>query len=368
KNFQITQYDTPIGKDGRVMMGGKEVMITRVHLEEDPGKVKRVGKAGEEVSLIDYNRSGIPLVEIVTAPDLASPEEAREFTSDLLLELRHLVGISDGDERNVRVDANVSVGEERVEIKNILGLRNLERGLASEVVRQTKMLKAGKAVVRETRRFDEERKVTLPSREKEFEEDYGYIAEPDLGVFRIGSMAASIVVPETPIRRASRMAGTYGIGLDAAKRIVLTSKTLADLFERLCSKLPPSEVVPWILGPLSSNWTLLEERLDEDLLERIEGIVGAVSEGTITKGEGRRKLAAMAKGEEVEDFGAQDGESELASLVAAYLDENPSIVSDFRANRRAANSVIGYVMRTTKRRFSAAEVLEVVNREMQRRL
>ncbi len=368
KNFQITQYDTPIGRDGRVRTGGKDIRITRVHLEEDPGKVKRVGKAGEEVSLIDYNRSGIPLVEIVTAPDLASPEEAREFTSDLLLELRHLVGMSDRDEQNVRVDANVSVGEERVEIKNILGLKNLERGLASEVVRQTKMLKAGKVVVRETRRFDEERKVTLPSREKEFEEDYGYIAEPDLGVFRIGKMAAAIVVPETPIRRASRMAEAYGIGIDAARQIVLTSKTLADLFERLCSNLPPIEVIPWVLGPLSSNWTLLEKRLDEELRDKIGRIIEEASKGAITKGEGRRRLTAMVKGEEVQDSGVGEGESELTSIVVAYLDENPSIVSDFRENRRAANSVIGHVMRTTKGRFSAAEILEAVTREMQGRL
>lgn len=166
KNFQITQYDSPLGVDGRFHVGDKIIRITRVHLEEDPGRIKRVGKSGEEVSLIDYNRSGVPLVEIVTAPDIASPAEARDFMTDILIELRHLVGLSERDEQTVRVDANISVGEERVEIKNILGLKNLERGLSFEASRQAKLIKAGKRITRETRHFDEERKVTISARGK----------------------------------------------------------------------------------------------------------------------------------------------------------------------------------------------------------
>ncbi len=165
KNFQITQYESPLGAGGRFLVNGKKIRITRVHLEEDPGRIRRVGRAGEELSLLDYNRSGIPLVEIVTDPDISSPSEARDFLTDLLIELRHLVHISEQDEQTVRVDANISVGEERVEIKNITGLRNLEKGLKFEVTRQTKLLKAGKRVVRETRRYDEERGVPLPARE-----------------------------------------------------------------------------------------------------------------------------------------------------------------------------------------------------------
>ena len=163
-----------------------------MHLEEDPGRIKRVGKSGEEVSLIDYNRSGIPLVEIVTAPDLTSPEEARNFLQELLVELRHIIGTTAGDEQSVRVDANISMGEERVEVKNIQGLRNLEKALKFEASRQIKMLEAGMKVIRETRRYDEERKVTMPSREKETEEDYGYIGEPDLGTFSVGDIARSM--------------------------------------------------------------------------------------------------------------------------------------------------------------------------------
>jgi len=206
KNFQITQYETPLGSDGHFMVGGRNDRdMEGSILEEDPGRIRRVGRAGEEISLVDYNRSGIPLVEIVTAPDLTSPEEARAFLVDLLIELRHLIGVSPHDEQTVRADANISVGEERVEIKNINGLKNVERGLRFEATRQTKLLAAGKKIVRETRRFDEERGTTLPSREKEFEEDYGYIGEPDLGTFVIGPMARKIELPETPVgpRRAA---------------------------------------------------------------------------------------------------------------------------------------------------------------------
>ena len=167
---------------------GKDIRIRRVHLEEDPGKIKRVGRSGEESSLIDYNRSGIPLVEIVTEPDISSPAEARQFLSDLLTEIRHVIDLPDDGERSVRADCNISVGHERVEVKNVTGLKNVERALTFEAVRQTKLLRAGKKVERETRRFDEERKVTLAARKKEFEEDYGYIGEPDLGIFNIGDM------------------------------------------------------------------------------------------------------------------------------------------------------------------------------------
>ncbi len=206
KDFQITQYESPLGTDGHFTLNDHRIGIWRVHLEEDPGRIKRVGRSGEEVSFIDYNRSGIPLVEIVSAPDLRSPDEAREYIDMLVTELRHLVGLSVQDEQTVRVDANISVGEERVEVKNVQGLRNLERALRYEANRQTKVLEAGKKVVRETRRYDEERKVTLPAREKEFEEDYGYIGEPDLGEFTIGPMARELVIPETPYRRAERLA------------------------------------------------------------------------------------------------------------------------------------------------------------------
>jgi len=368
KNFQITQYDTPIGERGSFGVGEKTVRITRVHLEEDPGRIRRVGRPGEEVSLIDYNRSGIPLVEIVTEPDLSSPEEARDFLTDLLIELRHLVGLTERHEQSVRVDANISVGEERVEVKNILGLRNLERGLRFEAVRQRKLLSAGKKVVRETRRFDEERRVTLPSRKKEFEEDYGYIAEPDLGVFHAEAMAREIELPETPLRRAKRLAGELELPPELTRQIVLTSSALTDLMEYLCSILPPKSIAPWITGPLSSSSRKVEERMSEDFCRKVSEIILKVHNGEITDIEGREALESLLEGKEVETLTPQTVSRSLDQIVKDVMDRHPDVVRDYLINEKAANFLIGQVMKETRGRHSSKEVVVAVKRELDRRL
>lgn len=368
KNFQITQYESPIGFDGKFLFDSKSIRILRVHLEEDPGKIKRVGKLGEEVSLIDYNRSGVPLVEIVTAPDLSTPREARDFTSSLLTELRYLVGISDKDEQTVRVDANISITEERVEVKNILGLRNLEKALEFEYVRQSKMLRAGKNIPRETRRYDEERKVTLPSREKEFEEDYGYILEPDLGVFNIGVIAKSIAIPETPLMRADRLSREYSIGLTEARKIVFTSYALTDLFEDLLSKFPANKVLPWILDQLVPNWPALKKRMTEDLRSSILTTIGAILDGSISESEGRKMLVSLIKGEGPVLVTQELKTEEMIELICSVLEEHPEIISDYRTNKRAANFVIGQIMKALKGRCSSDDIAKLVISEIEKRL
>lgn len=204
KSVQITQYDNPIGEGGVYYLGDKPIRITRIHVEEDPGKTKRTGDLS---SLVDYNRSGIPLAEIVTEPDMKTPAEAREFLKSLIEDIRTVLDIPGDGERSIRCDCNISVGKERVEVKNVTGLKNVEKALTYEVVRQSKILKAGGKVDRETRRFDEERGVTISVRKKEFEADYGYIDEPDLGVYHIREMAESIRIRESPQKMAARMAG-----------------------------------------------------------------------------------------------------------------------------------------------------------------
>lgn len=365
KNFQITQYDSPLGVDGHFMIGEKKVGIWRAHIEEDPGRIKRVGRSGEEVALVDYNRSGIPLVEIVTAPDLTSPAEARDFLTDLIIELRHLIDVT-GAEQTMRIDANISVGEERVEIKNITGLRNVEKGLKSEANRQTKMLAAGKRIVRETRHFDEERGVTMPGREKEFEEDYGYIGEPDLGTYRIGALAASIVIPETPLVRAARLSEELGIGAQAARQIVLTDWTLADLFEVLAAKVGAEAAMSWTMGPLSSSWKDLKERAPE-LREDIIGIVTAVTSGKMTDSEGRMRISALSSGQEAAAAPAEDV-GDLDALIVQLVDEHPEVVRDYKGNERAANFLIGQVMKATKGKYSSKVVAERMKKELEKRV
>jgi aspartyl-tRNA(Asn)/glutamyl-tRNA(Gln) amidotransferase subunit B len=362
KNFQITQYEAPIGSDGEYMLDDRRVSIWRVHIEEDPGRIKRVGRSGEEVSLVDYDRSGVPLVEIVTGPDLASPEEARRMVDELLLELRHLVGIQAQDEQVVRCDCNISMGEERVEIKNVQGLRNMERALKAEAQRQEKLLAAGKAVVRETRRYDEERKITMPSREKEAEDDYGYIGEPDLGEFHAAAIAARLCVKETPLLRAQRISRQTGLDVVKARQIVVTSWSLSALFERLCAEIGPEKAAQWTMGPLSSQWAALEGTEDD-----IVAVLRLDADGTITDAEARRRIAALA-GQEVQDADEGEERHELDVLVSRFLDSHPEVVRDYRANPRSANAVIGHVMKEGKGRFHSKEVAEAVRKGIEGRL
>ena len=367
KNYQITQYETPLGRNGHFMVGDRRIGIWEAHIEEDPGRIKRAGRAGEEVALVDYNRSGVPLVEIVTAPDLTSPEEARAFLSDLLIELRHLVGLSPQDETTVRADGNISVGEERVEIKNINGLRNIERALKFEAKRQSRLLAAGKKIVRETRRFDEELGTTLPSREKEFEEDYGYIGEPDLGTYVIGPMARAMELPETPLARASRLEREHGVAAASARQMVLTSWELADMFEALASRFGGEAATTWTLGPLASHWKELQERHGDRLESNVVPIIEQVCAGTITDAEARMRLDVLA-GREAAPAATPAAEGDLEQLVARLVDSHPEVVKDYRTNPRAANFLIGQVMKETQGRYASKEVSDMIRKELEKRV
>ncbi len=364
KNFQTTQYESPVGTDGVFVVNGKEIHINRVHIEEDPGRIKRVGKAGAELALIDYDRSGIPLVEIVTAPDMSSPAEAREFLTSLMTELRRLIGVS-GQEQTMRVDTNISVGTERVEVKNVTGVKNVERALKFEVIRQTKMLAAKKKIVRETRHFDEERGVTTPGREKEFEEDYGYIGEPDLGTYVITDMAAALQIPETPLTRAKRLEKEYGLPFATAKQLVATSWDLADLFEELAAKIGAEKAASWSQGALSSRWKGLQERMSSELRSTLIETVVAAAEGTMTDSEAKLRIEALAKGKEMTANAATDVDVE--QLIAQLADEHPEVVADYKTNPKAANFIIGRVMKETKGLFSSQEIAEKTKKELESR-
>ena len=363
KNFQITQYESPLGTDGHFDLNGRRIGIWRVHLEEDPGRIKRVGRSGEEVSFVDYNRSGIPLVEIVTAPDMQSPAEARSFIDQLIIELRSLCDLDAQDEQKVRVDANISVGEERVEIKNVQGLRNVERALKFEAVRQTKLLAAGKKVILETRRYDEERKVTMSARDKETEEDYGYIGEPDLGEFHIGQMAEELDLKETPLVRARRLMTDHGINEATAKQLVLTSSSLTDMFELLCQSVSSEKAVTWTMGPISSNWPALQDR--HELWSDVVAAVKADSDGEITDNEAKRRILSLAG---VHQEAAKAGDADLGHMISDFIDAHPEVMTDYHKNAKAANKVIGHVMKESRGRYSSKDVVEEVRKELEKRV
>ncbi len=362
KSVQITQYDNPVGEGGVYYLGGKKpIRITRIHVEEDPGKTKRVGDLS---SLIDYNRSGIPLAEIVTEPDISTPAEAREFLGQLIEDIRCIIDLPGDGERSIRCDCNISVGKERCEVKNVTGLKNVERALTFEMIRQTKILKAGGKIDRETRRFDEERGVTISVRKKEFESDYGYIDEPDLGIYHLKEMADAIKIKESPQKMALRMSDEYGIDKKMAKQLVSTSVGLAETFETVAKKYGTQNAIKWVAGPVSSNWKAMESRggNPDDLMP----IIGKFAAGEMTDTECAIQLKCAMTGESAE--AAEEASEGLEALISEYLDENPGIVSDYAKNEKAANKAIGFVMKRSGGKHSSAEVVEAVRKAIESRM
>ncbi len=361
KSVQITQYDNPIGEGGVYYLNGKKpIRITRIHVEEDPGKTKRVGDLS---SLVDYNRSGIPLAEIVTEPDIATPAEAREFLGQLIADIRHVIDLPGDGERSIRCDCNISVGKERCEVKNVTGLKNVERALTFEMVRQTKILKAGGKIDRETRRFDEERGVTISVRKKEFEADYGYIDEPDLGIYHIKEMADAIKIKESPQKMVLRLADQYRIEQKMAKQLVTTSVGLAETFETVARDVDVQNAIKWVAGPVSANWKAMEER-GGDVSEVIP-VIKRFAAGEITDTECGIEIKCIMTGVDAEAAkGASEG---LEVLINKYLDENPAIIADYQKNDKAANKVIGFVMKQSGGQYSSAEVVETTKRLIESR-
>ena len=362
KSVQITQYDNPIGKKGVYrMQSKKEIGITRIQLEEDPGKTKRVG---EQSSLIDYNRCGIPLAEIVTDPDLASPAEAREFLKQLMADIRHTIDLPNDGERSIRVDCNISVGKERAEVKNVTGLRNVERALMFEAVRQTKVLKAGGTIERETRRFDEERGVTISVRKKEFEADYGYIDEPDLGIFKVGRMADAVSAKETASDIAARLSRDHNIDIRTAGQIVSTSTGLAEMFDIIAKQTSPQTALSWTAGAVSANWKAFEASGKDK--NRIAEIIRKFADGKITDVEADIELKAYMTGADVKAVKEQS--ADLEQTICAYIDAHPEIIGEIKKNEKAVNRVIGHVMKETGGKYSSSDIVAATHAAIGRRL
>lgn len=362
KHYQITQYDMPIGEKGEFVTDGKKVRITRVHLEEDPGKTKRMG---EESSLIDYNRSGIPLVEIVTEPDIKSPLEARKFLKDLLSDIRNTIDLVDDGERSVRCDCNISVGKERCEVKNVTGLKNVEACLKYEMVRQTKVLSSGGKIERETRRFDEERKVTLPARKKEYEADYGYIGEPDLGIYHIADIAKSISTEKTSEEIGDEIAEKYGIEKDYVKQLIDTSRELPSVFAAIVEKTDVAFAKKYTSGVISSNWKHADDKSKD--VESFMPILIDAFKGKITDVEAENKLKHHLRNESVEDEPIP-ADVDLEGLIVKALEENPQVIEDYKKNEKAANRIIGTVLKQTGGKCSSAQVVKETKRIIESRL
>ena len=374
KGFQITQYNKAGGKafaDGgkitiRVNNHKKEVMLNRIHLEEDPARLVHKGNiAISPFTLVDYNRSGVCLIEIVSEPVIDSPEEAREFLKQLKSIVQY-TGISDLDlQGSVRVDANISIkGNERSEVKNINSFKEVERALSYEIVRQKNALKRGKVLIQETRHWDDKRKITISLRSKEFEADYRYFPEQDLVPLEIDNIFIQKVkekLPEMPNERALRLRREYMLSEFDSENLVL-DKEIADFYENGANSDPSfgyeeyKQYCNWLMNNISgwlneNNTTINNTKLTP---KHVVDLIKNIRNGKITTKIAKTYIDEMMKGTSVSQIIKKKGkkriydEKIIEKLCRDVIEENPNIVKDFRKNLKALEALIGRVMAKTK--------------------
>lgn len=374
KGFQITQYDFPISSHGYVMIEGEDgehrIGITRAHMEEDPGRLVHEGTIDKsKYTLIDYNRSGMALLEVVSEPDLRSPKEARRYL-DKLRNILEYLDVFDGNlEGALRVDANISImGGQRAEIKNISSHKGAERALLYEIVRQKNVLRRGGIVVLETRHFDEAREITLSMRSKEEAHDYRYFPEPDLMPLKISGWAPAIkeTLPELPDARRMRFVEQYGITDDHAKALTSELK-LAIFYEDVAKKADSRMAAVWICDVLKGELNYRDLIVDAFKKEHMLSVLELLSGKKITE-DGAVEIirTLLDKGGSPEEIVKEKGlvivEGDIVSIAAEEaIMENPQAVADYRAGKeKALNSLVGAVMKKTKGRADARAAREVL--------
>ena len=391
KGYQISQYDEPLCREGRL----GDVRIHRVHLEEDAAKLIHVGASGRihgsDASIVDFNRGGTPLAEVVTEPDLRSAEQAGEWLRLLRTTMRQL-GVSDVnmEEGSLRCDANISVRPigaselgVKTELKNMNSFRFIERGIRAEIARQEEVLEGGGEILQETLHFDPRPDAHPPItslRSKEEAHDYRYFPEPDLVPVAIDEemiQAARAAMPELP---AARMERLEAIGLSAESAQLLAFRfELGDYFEAaLAAGAEPAPqaqaLANWIAGELAGRLGDGEDpassRVQAGALAALVGLVGAKR---VSVGAGRQVLDRLvadggsdpAAIVEAEGLAAMDGADELAAVVASALEANADAAERVReGNAKAIGPIVGYVMRETKGRADGTEVARLVHEQL----
>lgn len=361
KNYQITQYEIPLGTNGSLKLdSGKNIGITRVHMEEDPAAlVHPAGMQGSAYVLVDYNRSGDPLAEIVTEPDLTSPGEARDFMKQLITILEYLE-IFDVDRCIIKADANVSIKEtkyQRVEIKNITGFREIERALKYEVERQKNNLKE---VVNETRAWDADKGLTFSLRKKECEEEYGYIIDPDLVKIEITKDYIDSVkkgMPELAEEKLKKFTEEHGIQEETAK-ILVKDKALASMFEKVSKAVNPELAANWVRRELPKVLNYQKKTLEESGItsEHMIDLLKAVESNKITPRIGQKIIEKLSENvfdihEYIKKEGLESVEdvSEIKKICEETIKEHSQAVEQYKSGQeKALHFIVGQVMRKTK--------------------
>ena len=374
KAYQISQFDVPLCKDGFVeLKSGKKIGITRIHIEEDAGKL--IHKEGE--ILIDYNRAGVPLIEIVSEPHIESVEEAKEYVEKLRLIMRY-IGVSDCkmQEGSMRCDVNVSVSDNeklgtRTEIKNMNSIAFIAKAMEYEVKRQIQLLEMGEAVTQETLGFDEKSGKTYPMRSKEDADDYRFFREPDLLPIHISNEEIKRIrqsLPELPDSKIKRYVAEFSLEEKDAELLVKYPK-VAEFFENSTKGVKsPKKVANLILGTIFAylkSETLKEEFELKITPENLGKLVLILESGKISNSKAKEVLEEMLlSGKEAEELLSADdlrgfSETELEILCRKALETNPKIVADYKGGKdKAIMALVGFVMRESKGRADAQRVKE----------
>ncbi len=406
KGYQISQYDEPLSKDGRlkIFVDGKpkKIRIRRIHLEEDTGKL--IHPQGADYSLIDFNRAGAPLMELVTEPDISSGVEAKKFCQELQLIFRYL-GVSDAEmeKGQMRCEVNISLGKNgelgtKVEIKNLNSFKAVERSIEYEIKRQAEILKSGGKIIQETRGWDENKGKSFSQRAKEEAHDYRYFPEPDLPPLDMTNdkwQSAENILPELPAAKRKRFAEEYKLPAQDIE-IFISDKKLAEYFEETVSeldswirdkKLPVRDKEHLKMVKLAANYLIGDTQYllaqtkadifacrltDKISPENFAEFIAIVYEGKISTAAAKTVLSEMfATGGDpsniIEEKGLlqESGKDALAAAVEEAIKNNPGSIGDYKAGKtQALQFLVGKVMAATKGKANPQMVAEILKKKL----
>jgi len=351
KGYQISQYDKPLCYGGKL----NKVKLTRIHLEEDTGRLVHKG----DKSLIDFNRSGIPLMELVTEPDITSGKQAKKFCKDLQQILRYLnVSNANMEKGQMRCEVNISLALKnsnklgtKVEIKNLNSFKAVEQAIDYEIKRQSKILDQGKAIVQETRGWQKQRGQTLPQRSKEQAHDYRYFPEPDLPQLNLKKLIKNIKVPELPKAKKTRFLDTYNLPSRDVK-LLIKNKKLADFFENMVSELPSKKLIK-----LATNYLLkVKTKFKKITPENFAELISLINKGKISSSAADIVLKEMAKtgGDpshiiEEKNLKQLSKSNDLKPIIKKVVEKNKKAIKDYRSGKtEVLGFLVGQIMAATK--------------------
>ena len=380
KNFQITQLniygDTSVGGTGSVMVGDKKIRITRIQLEEDPGRLIYEGSSSKnQITLVDYNRAGTPLVEIVTEPDFENPKQVRLFLN-ILSDLLENLGVSDpGLEGAMRADANVSIeGGKKVEVKNIGSFHDLEKAVHFEITRQNSLHSRDIAIVQETRHWDDKRKITISSRSKEEELDYRYFLEGDIPWITIDSKIQDKLkseMPESIISKKERYISKYNIPIQVAD-VLSSDKFYSDLFDDSHDESNAKEIANIITTDLMGLVDTREKREESKITPiHLKDLANSIQSGYISRNSAKNALYEIVKtGKNLSeviselDLGNVSDESELSKIIEKIITAEPQAVEQAKSNPQTINFLVGKVMQKTKGKADPKLTLDLLKKQL----